>query len=581
MKKPTPLTALLLALPAALLAAEPAPAEKSARKRAAVEVPSEPWSKPDPASLKNWQDMRFGLFIHWGPVSISGERISWSRGAPTPIEVYDNLYKKFDAPKFDPNAWASVAKAAGMKYVVLGTKHHDGFCLWDTKQTDYNVMNSPLKRDVTKEVADASRKQGLAFGAYYSVCDWHHPAFPRTGPGGSVRREKSDIEAYRRFLRAQVTELIQNCGPLQVMWFDVPMEFDREQGWENIRLCRTLEPDILVNDRAGGTKGQGLGDFSTPERQIGAFNMQRPWESCITLGNSWSWKENDAIKPLAECMRLLVNTAGGDGNLLLNVGPMPDGRIEPRQVDRLKEMGDWLAKYGRSIYATRGGPYMPAKHIVSTRKGSTVYLHITGWPEDVLRLPALPAKIVSSSVLTGGKTSVEQTAAGLEVRVPAADRQEIDTIVALELDKPSMEIAPIPVVSLNQPLTEGKKARASGVLNIRGNVRRYAADRAVDGDTHTRWAAEESAKACWLEVDLGKPEAFDRAVIIESGRSVKGFELQAKEGDVWKTFHSGKAIGPEFEIRFAPVTARHIRLNILDAAKAPSILEFQLFAPKK
>ena len=538
-------------------------------------------SAPNPEALKRWQDMRFGLFIHWGPVSISGERISWSRGAPTPIEVYDNLYKKFDAPQFDPDAWAAIAKAAGMKYVVLTTKHHDGFCLWDTKQTDYNVMNAPLKRDVVKELAEACRRQGLAFGTYYSVCDWHNPDFPRSGIGGSEVRAKSDIEAYRRFLRAQVTELIQHCGPLQVMWFDVPQEFDAAQGWENVRLCRTLQPDILVNDRAGGTKGQGVGDFSTPERKIGAFNMDRPWESCMPLGNSWSWKENDQIKPLDECIQSLVRIAGGDGNLLLNVGPMPDGRIEPRQVDRLKAMGDWLAKYGRSVYATRGGPFMPAKHVVSTCNGRTVYLHIIGWPEEVLRLPALPAKIVSSRLLTGGKVSVEQTDAGLEIGVPVGDRQEIDTIVALELDQPAMEIAPIAVASLNQPLTEGRKARASSVRNIRGNVKRYAADRAVDGDTHTRWATEAEAKACWMEVDLGQAEIFDRAVILESGTSVKGFELQAREGEVWKTLHRGRTIGPAFEIRFAPVAARHVRLNILDAAKAPSILEFQLFAPAK
>ncbi len=581
MKHTLTINTLLLALPAALFADEPAPIAKPASKCPAVDVPSEPWSKPDPTALKRWQEMRFGLFINWGPVSISGQRIGWSRGSPTPIEEYDNLYKKFDAPKFNPDEWASIGKAAGMKYVVFDTKHHDGFCLWDTKQTDYNVMNAPLKRDVAKEVAEAFRKQGLGVGFYHSVCDWHHPDFPRTGPGGSVRREKSDIVAYRRYLRAQVTELIKNYGPLQVMWFDVPMEFDQEQGWENVRLCRTLQPDILVNDRAGGTKGQGLGDFSTPERQIGAFNMERPWESCITLGNSWSWKENDAIKPFAECIQLLVNTAGGDGNLLLNVGPMPDGRIEPRQAERLKEMGDWLAKYGQSIYATRGGPYMPARHVASTRNGNTVYVHIIAWPEEVLRLPALPARIVSSSLLTGGKASVEQTAAGIEIRVPASARQESDTIVALELDKPALEIAPIPVASLHQPLTVGKKAKASSVLNVLGNVRRYAADRAVDGDNHTRWCTAKEAKASWLEVDLGKPETFDRAVILESGTSVKRFELQAQEGDVWKTFHSGKTIGPAFDIRFAPVTAQHVRLSIIDAAKAPSILEFQLFAPRK
>lgn len=258
---------------------------------------------------------------------------------------------------------------------------------------------------------------------------------------------------------------------------------------------------------------------------------------------------------------------------------MPDGRIEPRQADRLREIGAWLAKYGQSIYATRGGPYMPAKHVVSTRAGNAVYLHIIAWPEDVLRLPPLPAKIVSSRVLTGGKADVKQTAAGVEIRVPAADRQKTDTIVALELDKPSMEITPIPVASLNQPLTEGKTATASSVLNVRGNVKRYAADKAVDGDAYTRWATDATIRQCWLEVDLGKAETFDRAVISESGTSVQGFELQVLEGDVWKTFNQGKTIGPEYEVRFAPVTAQHVRLNILDANKSPSIAEFQLFAP--
>lgn len=542
---------------------------------------AEPWRQPDPAALERWQDMRFGLFIHWGPVSLTGERISWSRGSPTPIEVYDNLYKKFSAPRFDPDAWAATAEAAGMKYVVLTTKHHDGFCLWDTKQTDYNVMHSPMKRDVVKELADACRRHGLAFGTYYSVCDWHNPDFPRTGLGDSGRREKSDIEAYRRFLRAQVTELVKNCGPLLVMWFDVPWEFDAEQGWENVRLCRTLQPDILVNDRAGGHKGDHVGDFATPERRIGDFNMERPWETCMTLCRSWSWKPNDQLRPLAECVQSLVRTAGGDGNLLLNVGPMPDGRIEPRQADRLREMGAWLAEYGQSIYGTRGGPYKSAKHVVSTRGKDTVYVHILAWPQEVLHLPALPAKVVDSVLLTGGKASIERTAAGMAIRVPASDRQEIDTILALTLDRPALEIAPIPVASLGLPVTEGKQATASNARDVLGNVRRYAADKAIDGDKDTRWATDGHTKQCWLEVDLGKAETFDRVVIQQFAPSPLSFNLQAKEGEAWKTVYSGETTGAEFEGRFTPVIARRVRLNILEATSAPSISEFQLFAPAK
>jgi alpha-L-fucosidase len=542
-------------------------------------APKDVPSAPKPESLKRWEDMRLGMFIHWGPVSISGLRISWSRGSPTPVEVYDNLYKKFDAPQFDADAWASIAKAAGMKYVVLTTKHHDGFCLWDTKQTDYNVMHSPLKRDVVKELSEACRKQGLAFGTYYSICDWHNPDFPRTGIGGSERRVKSDIEAYRRFLHAQVTELLSSYGPIQVMWFDVPQEFDAEQGWDNVRFCRSIQPDILVNDRAGGHKGDLVGDYSTPERRIGGFDMVRPWESCMTLCNSWSWKTNDQLKSLAECIQSLVSIAGGDGNLLFNVGPMPDGRIEPRQADRLCEMGSWLEKYGQTIYATRGGPFKPAKHVVSTRAGKTVYVHILGWPEEVLHLPPLPANILSHRLLTGGTATLQNSAQGMDVSVPKSDRSEIDTILALELDTDAIDIAPIPVAGVNLPLTEGKAGAASNVRDIRGNVKRYGADKALDGDLHTRWATEDATRQCWLEVDLGKAQTFDHAVIIEAGSSVQRFELQAKDGDNWKTFHSGQTIGPSFEIRFPPVTAQRVRLNILDAAKGPSISEFQIFSP--
>ncbi len=178
-------------------AADTKPAAKAVKK---IECPA-----PDAAALQRWQDMRFGMFIHWGPVSLTGREIGWSRGTQTPIEEYDNLYKRFNPTKFDADRWVAVAKAAGMKYIILTTKHHDGFCLWDTKQTDFNIMKSPFGRDVVNELAEACKRQGIAFGTYHSVCDWHHPDFPRTSPGGRVRRKTSDIESYRRYLRAQVT----------------------------------------------------------------------------------------------------------------------------------------------------------------------------------------------------------------------------------------------------------------------------------------------------------------------------------------------------------------------------------------
>ncbi len=538
--------------------------------------PDAPWAKPDAAALEAWQDRRFGMFIHWGPCVVGDVRISWSRGGPISIEDYDQLYKKLEAPKFDSEAWVAAAKAAGMKYIVFTSKHHDGFSMWDTKQSDYKVMNAPLGRDVVKELSEACRREGMPLGLYYSVCDWHHPDFPRTSPFGATRRETSDMPAYRRYLEAQVTELIENYGPLQCLWFDVPQDFNRKMGWENVKFVRGLQPDILINNRAGGNAG----DFATPEQKIGGFDMEHPWETCMTVARGWSWRSKDETKPLKKCLQSLVQAAGGNGNFLFNVGPRPDGTIEPEHLERLREMGGWMKSHGESIYATRGGPYMPAKHLASTRKGNTIYLHILDWPEEVLSLPPLPAKVRSSRLLTGGEVSLKQSDTGLEIRIAKEDRKAIDTIVALEIDRPAMEFEPIPVKSLNVPITEGKKGTASSVRNIHGNVTRYSANSALDGRDNTRWTTELGDKSAWMEVDLGKEMSFDRAAILVSGPTGERFALEYRKGKEWVVFHEGKDIEPGFDIRFDPITARFVRLNILESSREPSVSEFQLFAPK-
>ncbi len=404
-----------------------------------VKPPVETSTERD-ARMKHWRDARFGLFVHWGPVALKGTEIGWSRGNQVPTAEYDALYRQFNPTNFDARAWAKLAKDAGMKYMVFTTKHHDGFSMWDTKQTDYNIMNSPFQRDVVKELAAGCRQEGVRFGTYHSVCDWYHPDFPLTSPGGRVRRESSNLDRYEKYLRAQVTELIQNYGPLWVMWFDVPQEFDVTRGQGLIDLCRSLQPGIVVNNRSGAP-----GDYDTPEQRIGTYQDTRPWETCMTIANQWAWKPNDPTKSLKDCLHKLIICAGGDGNLLFNVGPMPDGRVEPEQAARLREMGAWLKANGQSIYGTRGGPWKPGNYGVSTRKGKTIYVHVLNWNGDAIQLPAIRAKIVSAKLLSGGKAEVRQSADGISLRVAPEKRQEIDTIIALKLDSSAMDVPALAV----------------------------------------------------------------------------------------------------------------------------------------
>jgi len=522
-----------------------------------------------PEAIRNWRDARFGMFIHWGPVSLTGREIGWSRGAQTPVEEYDKLYTKFNPTKFNADEWVAVAKAAGMKYLVLTTKHHDGFCLWDSQATDYDIMSTPFKRDVVKELAAACKKGGIAFGAYYSTCDWHHPDFPLTSPGGKKRRATHHLDRYTDYLKAQTKELLA-YGPLFTLWYDVPQEFDARRGAGVINMARAIQPDIVINNRTGHP-----GDYDTPEQRIGGFQLDRPWETCMTICQQWAWKPDDRMKSLKECVHTLVRTNGGDGNLLFNVGPQPDGLIEPRQVERLKEMGAWLAKNGASLYGTRGGPWKPSAHLVSTRKGDRIYLHLLGRTDGPVNVPALPVAIRSAKLLNGPALKTTNADGALSFEIPDGSWDDIDTIVELAIDGDAMAIAPLkPSTRSGIP---GAKASASTVYQ---NDPQYVAGMALDGDLDTRWATPEGTRQSWLQIDFARETTFNGIHIEEAcadhSSRVKKFELQKKDGSSWTTFHRGDALGAHFKTSFKPVTTTSIRLNFLDAHDGPTISEIQL-----
>ena len=406
------------------------------------------------ARLAWWREARFGMFIHWGPASVNGTEISWSRkGHPhdhqglesVPPEVYDHLYQQFNPVKFNADAWMQLAKDSGMKYVVFITKHHDGFSMWPTQlRPDYSISATPFKRDLCKEIADAAHQHGLKLGWYYSTRDWTHPDYL-----------VGDNRKYDAFYRGQVTELLSNYGRVDMLWFDHVAGNWRDYDFQSLydTLYR-LQPGLLVNDRAARfiratddkpspeIAALTKGDFDTPEQKIGKFQNDRPWESCVTMteckdGGGWSYRPDGRTRTFDECLRMLASCATGDGNLLFNVGPLPTGEILPEQVAVLKEMGVWLGKYGESIYATRGGPFRNGEWGGATYTGNTIYLHVFHWKGDTLQLPPLQAKILKAQALTGGEVKVKEAAQTLKLVLPAQWQDKVNTVIKLELDGPA------------------------------------------------------------------------------------------------------------------------------------------------
>lgn len=356
-----------------------------------------------PSVIAQFMDQRFGMFIHFGPVTLRGTEIGWSRNREVAQADYDSLYREFNPALFNADTWVATAKAAGMKYLTITAKHHDGFCEWPTAYSDYNIMHSPFKRDIVGELARACKRQGVIFCVYFTVLDWHDPDYPIHDPYDTTKNVPGDMTRFKQRMKNELKEIITRYYPY-MLWFDGYWEkpWTAEDGREIYRYLKSLDARVIVNNRLGKDpstlSGNGaVGDYLTPEQHIGKLNMAEPWESCITICNQWAWRPDDKMKSSEECIRTLVKTAGGNGNLLLNVGPMMDGRMEARQVKRLREMGAWLKLYGESIYGTKGGPYSPNDTFATTRKGNKIYLHLFARKGDVLNLPPLPGVTIENA----------------------------------------------------------------------------------------------------------------------------------------------------------------------------------------
>ena len=430
-------------------------------------VPEETQDERD-GRMQWWREARFGMFIHWGAYAIPagtwrGERIARSGGewimtrASIPIPEYEQIVRQFNPVHFDAEAWVRLAKQAGMKYIVITSKHHDGLSIYDSAVSSYDILDAtPFRRDPLKELADAAAREGIRLGFYYSIMDWHHPhAQGPNYPDYNAQIPNPDFGRYvQDYLKPQLRELLTNYGDVAVLWFDGDWiaDWTEAYGRELYALARDLQPGVIINNRVGTGRERrreegvirGLtipghvGDYGTPEQHIPPQGLPGvDWESCMTLNGTWGYKSyDDNWKDTRTLVRTLVDIASKGGNYLLNVGPKADGTIPAPSESRLLEMGAWLQVNGEAIYGTQASPFPEQPDWGRfTRKSGVLYTHIFDWPEDkVLTIPHLDQPPVRAFLLADQEPlEVEQTDQGVAVQLPDVPPSTIATVLVLEM----------------------------------------------------------------------------------------------------------------------------------------------------
>ncbi len=399
---------------------------------------------------REWfQNAKFGMFIHWGVYSVPADGEWVMEQKKIPVSEYEKFAPQFNPTQFDAAAVVALAKAAGMKYITITSKHHDGFAMWGTRQTKWNIVDAtPYRKDPLKELAEECRKQGIKLFFYHSQLDWHNPDyFPLGRTGHSAGRpDGGDFNRYLDFMDAQLTELLTQYGEIGGIWFD-GMWDKPAADWQLQRtysLIHKLQPAALIGSNHHQTPFDGE-DFQMFEKDLpgantAGFNTAQigkiPLETCETVNGAWGYNQSDKnFKSVPTLIHYLVRAAGSNANFLLNIGPMPTGQVQPEFVERLHAMGDWVAKNGETVYGTRGGPITPRSWGVSTQKGKQIFLHVLDLNDEYLALPSLAG--IAEAHLFGSNTKLKLQVldGGLLLRIPSAVRDPVDTIIVLEKAK--------------------------------------------------------------------------------------------------------------------------------------------------
>jgi alpha-L-fucosidase len=429
---PRMLTVVLLASSCAAAQPSPSPLPESERTR---------W----------FQEAKFGMFIHWGVYSLIG-RHEWARHRfQIPQAEYDKFAREFNPVNYDPDAWVDLAANAGVRYIVITSKHHDGFSIYRSKVSDYDMEITPYKGDPLSMLAEACRRKGMRLGFYHSIMDWHHPDYvPKRAWEVANPKEGGNLDRYIDFMKAQLRELLTGFGDVAVVWFDGEWEHTTEEmrSDEVYDFIRKLRPNTLINDRIYKREPGNRADFGTPEQFVPATGVRGPsgepvlWESCVTINNdSWGYNKYETeFKTTRDLIRMLIEVVSKGGNLLLNVGPTPDGRIQDEFVTRLNAIGRWMKINGESIYGTTASPFTRLPFFGrATVKGNKLYLHVFQWPAGgSLRVPNLKNRVLSANLLAGpgARLATRRDGPDLVVSLPPKAPDDTASVVALTLDGP-------------------------------------------------------------------------------------------------------------------------------------------------
>ena len=525
-----------------------------------------------------WREAKFGLFIHWGvyavPAGKYGDNTNhgeWiMRRAEIPVAEYREYANQFNPVKYDPAEWVEVAREAGMRYIVITSKHHDGFALYPSDVTEWDVADAtPYGKDLLGPLVDEAKKAGLKMGFYYSQAqDWNHPGGAKAGlqeGDGWDEAHKGDFDVYLANIALPQSKEILSRYLLDILWWDTPTWMTEERTRPFVEALK-IRPEIITNNRLGID-----GDIKTPEQFVPVTGHEGDWETCMTMNRHWGYNAyDDDWKSSEELIHKLIEICSKGGNFLLNVGPTAEGEFPEPCIERLKDMGEWLKVNEEAIYGSTKGPFSFLSWGAATRKGDLLYLHVTDWPENgELHVPII-SKVVSASLLENPdeKLTIEAEEERIIIDLPTVPPDPIASVIMLKLGEKLMTMP---------HASHGKNITASSEHPD------HPAIHAADGSGEHIWESADTTGESYLELDFGKLTWIQASIFDEPDRWPRyrqSIRLEAETDTGWKEIYSANTRGHGLIKKFDPVQTRMVRLYVERAEGPPAIAEWQLYAPE-